>query len=315
MKIKLLSTVLSLLFVSNIVYGIQVSGPIVDSEWLANNLAQVTVLDIRKKDDKFSSTGTCGGKIGHINGALFLKWGKVRGTRKVAGQDVKKLIPPKGYFEDLLRGFGVNNDGAIVLTSDGTSSKYSTFATRMYWQLKYYGHDNVAILDGGNAQWVADGKALNCEKTSAPQKGNFSVGEVREKLLATPQEVAQAVKSGGITLIDGRTQDYYLGTKQKSYVYAKGHISGAKNYPHPQWFAAKGPATFLSAHQMAMTMKEIGIDAHAPAITYCDSGHLSTGVWFVMYELLGNKDASLFDGSMHQWTLDKNNPTTAGIME
>lgn len=312
---KFLSTVLSLLFVSSVAFAVQVSGPIVEPAWLAKNLDQVTLIDMRTNDDNFGYEGTCSGKAGHIEGAQFLKWGKVRGTRKVNGQDVKKLIPPKAYFEDLMRAFGVNNGGAIVLTSDGTSSKYSTFATRMYWQLKYYGHDNVAILNGGNAKWKADGNAFNCDKTATAAKGNFTAGSGRDAMLATPAEVAQAIKSG-VTLIDGRTQDYYLGSKQKkSYVYAKGHISGAKNFPHPQWFPAKGPAVFLSAHDLAMTMKEIGIDAHAPAITYCDSGHLSTGVWFVMHELLGNKDASMFDGSMHQWTLDKNNPTTAGKME
>ncbi|MCK5069716.1 MAG: sulfurtransferase [Desulfocapsa sp.] len=312
MKIKLLSTVLFLFFVPSIVLAVQVPGPIVGPAWLAKNLTQVTVLDIRKDDKKFASQGDCGDQIGHIPRALFLEWSEVRDTREIDGQDVKKMILPKADFEELMRSFGVNNGDAIVLTSEGTSSKHSTFATRMYWQLKYYGHDNVAILNGGNAKWVADGNELSCVQTEVPE-GKFSASAERKDLLATPTDVVQALKSGGVTLVDARTQDYFLGTKQKSYVYAKGHIPGSKNFPHPQWFSSKGPATFLSGDQLTVAMKANGIDPQAPAITYCDSGHLSTGIWFVMHELLGNKDARQFDGSMHQWTLDKNHPTTIEV--
>ena len=119
----------------------------------------------------------------------------------------------------------------------------------------------------------------------------------------------------GTRIIDSRTEDYYLGTEQKDYVYAKGHISGAKNFPHSLIVNRETAATFLPKDDLAGLMQAKGIDTGAPAISYCDSGHLGTGSWFILHELLGNKQVKQYDGSMHEWTKNEANPITAMKME
>jgi thiosulfate/3-mercaptopyruvate sulfurtransferase len=68
---------------------------------------------------------------------------------------------------------------------------------------------------------------------------------------------------------------------------------------------SSGALKFMSAATYRGLLKGQGIDPDAPAITYCNSGHLSSGPWFLMSELLGNRQVRLYDGSLHQWTLEK----------
>lgn len=304
----------------------EVPGPLVDSTWLKENLDKVVILDVRKDTKSFTKKGSskktiagmqgCGAKkgsgikvSGHIPGAVLVNWKKVRAKRTIDGQEVIKLIPAKEDFEVFMQAHGVNNDSTIILTGKGVGSKDVTFATRLYWQLKYYGHDNMAVLDGGTARWAADGNDLSYDK-SKPGKGNFTASAERKELLATTADVQAAIKAGS-QIIDARTEDYYLGTEQKDYVYAKGHINGAKNFPHSLLVEGKTAANFLPEDKLASLFKAKSIDASAPSITYCDSGHLSTGQWFIMHELMGNKDVKQYDGSMHEWTQNKERPVTA----
>lgn len=311
-------------------HALQVPGPLVDTGWLKDNLDNVLVLDVRKDTKSFTQKNkkkktiagmqSCGGKKGegihvkgHIPGAILVNWKKVRAKRMMDGREVKKLIPAKADFEAFMQSHGASNDTAIIITNKGVASKDATFATRLYWQLKYYGHDNMAILNGGAAQWAADGNDLSSEETTAVT-GNFMATAERNELLASASDVQAAMKAGE-QLIDARTEDYYLGTEQKDYVFAKGHISGAKNFPHPLIVEGETAAKFLPIEQLSSLMSAKGIDTKAPTVTYCDSGHLSTGQWFIMHELLGNEKARLYDGSMHDWTQDKDNMVTAMKME
>ena len=312
------------------VFAVQVPGPLVDAGWLAKHKSDVVILDVRKDTKSFTAKPRkkagiagmqgCGAKkgagikvAGHIPGAALVNWKYVRTKRKVDGVDLIKLVPTKAEMEAFMQQHGVNRGDAIVVVSKGAESKDVTFGTRLYWQIKYWGHDNVSVLDGGTAAWAAAGNPLSRD-SSSPRKGNWVADDPNTGLLATTDDVRKAV-ADGTRIIDGRTEDYYLGTEQKDYVYAKGHVSGAKNFPHTLLVNSRTAATFLPREDIAALMQTKGIDTSAPAITYCDSGHLSTGQWFILHELLGNKQVRQYDGSLHEWTKDKANPMTAMKME
>lgn len=312
------------------IWAVQVPGPLVDSAWLASNDKEVTILDVRedlksftakpKKAGGIAGMQGCGAKkgsdikvAGHIPGATLVNWKEVRTKRNVNGVDLISLVPTQEEIEAFMQKYGVNTGDAVVIASKGAESKDITFATRLYWQIKYWGHDNVAVLDGGTAAWAAAGNPVSNDESS-PDKGNWMAGSPRNDILATTDDVSAAV-SAGTRILDGRTEDFYLGTEQKPYVSAKGHISGAKNFPHPLLVSSKTAATFLPKEDIAALMQTKGIDTNAPVITYCDSGHLSSGQWFILHELLGNSQAKLYDGSMHEWTKNNANPVTAMKME
>ncbi|MBT3206631.1 MAG: sulfurtransferase [Gammaproteobacteria bacterium] len=297
--------------------ALQVPGPLVDVDWLSKHKNEVLILDVRKDTKSFTAKPKkkraiagmqgCGAKkgsgihvAGHIPGANLVSWKKVRAKRKVDGVDLIKLVPTKNEMEALMQSHGVNKSSAVVIAMKGTKSKDVTFATRLYWQMKYWGHENVAVLDGGTAAWAASGHAVSRDK-SKPATGNWSAKGPNTSISATTSQVEKSV-SDGTQIIDARTEDFYLGTSQKDYVYGAGHIPNAKVFPHELIVKGKTAATFLPLNKLQALMKAKGIDPTASTVTYCDSGHLSTGQWFILHELLGNKNAKQYDGSMHEWT-------------
>lgn len=213
-------------------------------------------------------------------------------------------MPEKTDFEKLMREAGVSKDSVIVVTSKGHSNKDITMSTRVYWQLKYFGHDAVAILDGGTALWIKNGHKVSSE-VAKPVKGNWAVTAERKEMLATIKEVGDAVVAAKIQLVDTRTVSEYIGTFSKAYVYDQGHLSGAKNFPNELLTGPKLSARFHSLDTFKKLVKKLKIDTKAETIVYCNSGHLASGSWFVLSELLGNKNVKLYDGSMHQWTIEK----------
>ena len=274
-------------------------GPVVDAAWLAEHRDQVAVLDVRRNLDAFAD--------GHIPGAAPVGWDAVRTTRTIDGVERQKVRLDAATFQRRMRAAGVDAGEPVVITSPGKAADQITTQARLYWQFAYYGHDDVAILDGGNAAWqTADHKLAT--GPAEVQAGDYTTGRIDADVLATVAQVEAASRNGGVQLTDNRPMAYYLGLEQAGYVYAAGHIPGAANVPFTLNVAAKGPATLHDAETLRAVYAHQGALMDQAAIAYCNSGHLSALTWFVMSEVLGNPDARLFDGSMHVWTQDDSRP-------
>jgi thiosulfate/3-mercaptopyruvate sulfurtransferase len=302
--------------VSSAAQAVQVPGPLVDTAWLAKNQKNVLILDVRENPKTFTSKPVI--KVdkktrkmsivnvgGHIPGAVLVDYKKIRAKKKVDGVELEKMLPGKAAMENIMQSLGANQDSAIVIVSRGMNNLDMTGATRMYWQLKYYGHDNMGILDGGVAQWLMDGHKVSVSPTPVT-KGNWKATAERNDLLATSEDVARAVKDGSVQLVDNRPISQYLGVVyKKSYVYAPGHIPTAKSFPNELFTAPGAPAKFNSKAKLTSLSEAMGIDPNKTSINYCNSGHLATGGWFYLHEVMGNKNVKMYDGSMHEWTKEK----------
>jgi len=314
----------ALLLTSGIAAAVQLPGPLVDADWLEKNLAKVAIIDVRNDIKSFTTAPMFTRDMktgqqhlarvgGHISGALLASYRHVRRARLIDGKRVTRMLPEQKDFEYFMQLVGLNKDSTVVIVSKGESNSDMTMATRLYWQLKYYGQEKLAILDGGMAGWLMDGREVSTDGKRPPQ-GNWKITAERTELLASSDEVATAVKTGAVQLVDTRSLAQYLGTYKKSYVYAKGHIPGAKPFPNEMLTQPVAPATFTPAKTLGTLAAELKIDTSKDIITYCNSGHLASGSWFIFSELLGNKNVKLYDGSMHQWTLEKR-PVTALKLE
>ena len=295
---------------TSLVQAIQLPGPLITTDWLASHQADVVILDVRKNtksfmaDPEFKKNKKTGKRDlaevgGHIPGATLVSYKQVRAKHKIDGQTVTRMLPAKADFEKLMQQSGVNQDSAIVIVSRGYDNDDLTMATRLYWTLKYYGHDNMGILDGGMAQWLTDGRKF-AAGPGKPVSGNWRAGEERRGILAITDDVTAAMKAGSSRLVDTRLISQYLGTWKKSYVYNEGHIPGAKSFPNELMNPLGMPARFLPGDELRQLMQAMNIDMDADTITYCNSGHLASGGWFIMSELLGKKNVRLYDGSMHE---------------
>ena len=295
--------------------ALQLPGPLVETDWLEQHLDEVRILDIRDDIESFTRkavlvrkrfTGDLrlGRPGAHIPGAVLVDFLNIRTSREIDDRNVRHMTPEKYGFEALMQSWGVNNDDLIVITSLGVSNSDMTMATRLYWQIKYFGFDNIAILDGGVMQWLLEQKTASIA-SSKPQPGNWHAIEERESLLASSEDVLNAIKDGSSQLVDTRSSGYYLGLLKRPYVRKKGHIPGAKMFPNELLTTAGPGAYFTDREDIQQMATELGISSDANIITYCNSGQFASASWFVFSELMGNKNVKLYDGSMHQWSIEK----------
>lgn len=323
-KLTLAAFIFVSLVISRSALSLQLPGPLVETGWLEQHLGQVAILDVREDIESFSRqavlvrkkfTGDLKLRIpgAHIPGAVLVDFLNIRTSREIDGRNVRHVIPEQKEFEQLMQAWGVNRDDAVVVVSLGASNSDMTMATRLYWQIKYFGHNNVAILNGGMAQWLLEQKPATIKAREA-QPGNWVAGKIREDISASSEDVARALENKSIQLVDTRGLGFYLGAYRQSYVRKKGHIPGAKVFPNDLLTSAQAPVVFAQTGEIQHMASELGIDASSDMITYCNSGQWASGSWFVFSELLGNKNVKLYDGSMHQWALEKR-PLTIMEME
>jgi len=298
-----------------LVQAITLPGPVVSADWLSNNLSDVQVIEVRTdlasylKNPEFDTDKKTGKKFlvevgGHITNSILLDFKKVRVERLVDGKKIKFLIPEKADFEKLVQSLGVNTDKPIVLVPIGQDMSDVDEALRTYWTFKVYGEDQIAVLDGGIAGWLGEGREFT---TTSVQKtvGNWVAKGVRNELIASSNEVATASKSGKPQLLDARQPAQYLGLAKRPDVLTYGHIAGGKELA-PELLAkpVNGALYFWKKNTYEGLMAANGLSTKLPTISYCNTGHLAAGGWFVMSELVGNKSTKLYDGSLYLWTLE-----------
>lgn len=271
----------------------EVPGPLVSTEWLTQNADSVVVLDIRKETMSFMD-------VGHIPGAILVDYNQLNGTMDVDGVTLKQMVPQADTFSALMQASGVSNDSSIVIASIGSDMNQVTRATRLYWVLKYFGHDDVAILNGGTASWIADGGDLS-DDFSDETTGSFVAGPGRDDIIASTDQVAAASQAGDIAIFDARGLDQYIGLRYKQgFVLEAGHIPGAMLASSSIFFSQSGPKMFEDPSKIIAGLA--ALNTGGEAIAYCNSGQYSSALWFLMHEIAGNDQARLYDGSMHAWT-------------
>ena len=295
--------------------AVSLPGPVVSSEWLAANQSAVQILEVRSNMDSFKSEPEfqvdkkTGKKNlvdvgGHIQNASILDFKNIRVERTIDGKKIKYLIPEKIDFQKMIQATGLNSDKPIVLVPIGMSIGDIDEALRAYWQFKVYGEDNIAVLDGGMAGWLIEGRPYTT-KIEAKSNGNWVATAERSELVAGSEEVAAASKNGGATLLDTRQPAQFYGLSKRAYVGEYGHIAGAKDFaPELMVKPIKGALYFWDKNTYMALFKDKGIDSQSPTISYCNSGHLAAGGWFLMSELVGNKSTKLYDGSLYLWTME-----------
>jgi thiosulfate/3-mercaptopyruvate sulfurtransferase len=292
--------------------AIELPGPLVGTGWLAEHRDEVVVLDVREDATTYlGQTPPSDAKpdlkklAGHIPGAISVPWKEVVAKGEEQGIVLKAMLPAPDAFARLMQASGVNSDSAVVIAGLGKTAKDQAYATRLYFTLKYFGHDNVALLDGGTAQWAMEGRPLAYTPEIAPQAGAFQAREKRTQLLVDTPEVEAAVASGRAQLVDCRTEDFFLGlTTQPEFVTPehKGHLAGAKSLPFVLLSDNSGPARFFALDDIRRVAALKGIALDAPTIAYCNTGVTASLDWFTFHELLGNRQTRLYDGSMHAWS-------------
>lgn len=300
---RLLGTWLSVACAALILFSVnvaQAAEPLVDVEWVKANSTKpgVVAVDARGKTDYLRS---------HIPGAVNTNYGK-------DGWRVSKDGVP-GVFPDdpsklgvLIGGLGIDNSTHVVLVAPGNSSSDMGTATRMYWTFKVLGHDNVSILNGGMKAYLAaqdkKGNPTNpLEKGAAKvEPKTFNIALRKDMIPSTGDVKAAADK--GVFMVDNRTADQYMGVNRHGKAKANGTIPGAVNLPQ-SWMTENGGGVFRTKDTIAALYDAAGVPKSGEQISFCNTGHWASIGWFASSEILGNKDAKMYDASMTGWTAAK----------
>ena len=273
--------------------------PLVTAEWLKANAGSenVVILDIRDNIEK-----TDLGTLPYIANAVVAPYGSAGWRTEVQG--VPGQIPAVEQIAGLIGGLGIDGDDHVVIVPWGTDSSEFGGATRVYWTFKYLGHDEVSILDGGWRQYDAQG-GERVATAAVPQATTFPVA-VREELRATTADV-EAALTAGVTLVDGRPEEQYLGKSKSPVVRIEGTIPGAINIPHSKFYSAEY-ASFARPETIAALAEGLSLGTSEENIVFCNTGHWASIAWFGLHEVAGNKNTAMYDGSMSEWAADPARP-------
>lgn len=292
-----------LLSLTGLVAGADRDGlpPLVEPAWLAEHLDDdgLVVLDIRSP---FGGANRLNYVIGHVPGAVYSNY--VADAWHDHGSSVPVTLPPIAQLQALLGRLGIGNDARVVLVHSGTDSGDFSTAARVYWTFRLLGHDGVAILNGGFRAWEA--ADLPVERGwNEPRPATFSVS-LREGLLATTEEVEQAVQRGA-QLVDGRARDYYYGWIKAPLAERPGTLPDAVNLEHRR-LIEPDTGRFLHPEALTVVLRETGIDPQRETVVFCNVGHWSAAIWFALSEIAGFESVTLYDGSMVEWTSSPERP-------
>ncbi len=229
----------------------------------------------------------------HIPGAIGFDWQK-----DLQDQVKRDFLGPK-EFGELFASRGISNDHTIVLYGD----RNNWFAAYTYWYLKYYGHDNVKLINGPREKWIGEGKTTTKEVPSYP-RAQFEAKGPDEDIRAVRDEVLKLVGTD-TRLVDVRSPQEYSGELIAMAGYEQegaqrgGHIPGAANVPWAQ--AVNEDGTFKSADELRELYEGKGVLNGTDIVAYCRIGERSAHTWFVLHELLGNDNVKNYDGSWTEW--------------
>ena len=270
-----------------------------------------------------SRLGDPGLRVFDCTTELVLEEGTGRPYRVVSGRDGYEAghVPGAGYL-DLQRDFSVQDspysftlpaardaataferhgvgDGSRVVLYSRTSLPW---ATRFWWMLRWLGFDNAAVLDGGYAKWVAEGRPVSIDPCRYPP-GTLTVAE-RPGLFVGRGEVLAGIGNPAVCTINALGPDVHAGENPR---YGRpGRIPGSVNVPAPA-LVDPGTMELLPPSQIARAFSAAGADPAGRTITYCGGGIFATLDAFLLHQL-GFRDVAVYDNSMSEWATDETLP-------
>jgi thiosulfate/3-mercaptopyruvate sulfurtransferase len=260
---------------------------LVDTEWVAQHLndENIRIVEVDENPALYAEA--------HIPGAVGFDW------KKDLQDQVKRDFLGPEEFGELFGSRGISNDHTIVLYGD----RNNWFAAYTYWYLKYYGHDDVKLMNGPREKWISEGRETTSDVPSHAA-ATFSAKAGDDSIRAKRDEVLNALGDSEV-LVDVRSPQEFSGELIAMAGYEQegaqrgGHIPGAKSIPWAQ--AVREDGTFKSADELRELYGGKGVLSGDPIIAYCRIGERSAHTWFVLRELLGEGDVRNYDGSWTEW--------------
>jgi thiosulfate/3-mercaptopyruvate sulfurtransferase len=263
---------------------------LVSTNWLADHLNDPNLRIVESDEDVLLY------EAGHIPGAVKIDW------HEDEQDPVRRDFVDRAGFERLVSSRGISNDTTVILYGD----RNNWYATYTFWLFRMFGHQNLKVLDGGRAKWLAEGRPTTREVPKYPTSA-YTAKDADLSIRAFRDEVLRDYVNApaGKRLVDVRSPAEYSGQVIAMVDYPQegaqrgGHIPGARSIP---WAKAANPdATFKSAEELTSLYAGEGITPENEVVAYCRIGERSSHTWFVLTQLLGFSNVKNYDGSWTEW--------------
>ena len=283
---------------------------IVPGEWLEEHLGDpgLRIVDatvVLDPESWHANTGRSTWENSHIPGAVFVDL--IEELSDPAGDEglpegvrAYRLPSPEAFAEAIGR-YGIGNETAVVVY-DTTAGMW---ASRLWWMLRVFGHDRVAVLDGGWAKWEADSRPVTSDVTDAPEPAVFEPA-FRSELVATRDEVAGSVDDSEVVLVNALWPELFRG-EAKTPLDRPGRIPGSVNVPFTE--VANEDGTLRSPEEVREIFSQVGADGRS-VVTYCGGGIAAT--FDALALATAGIDAAVYDGSLVEWVADPELPLETG---
>lgn len=281
----------------------QIPEALVSTQWLAEHLADpdLKILDCTWHHVSTNLDGRTQYRGRHLPGSVHFDIDHIADR----SNPLPHMLPTAEDFAKKVGLLGIGDRDRVVVYDRlyGGSA-----AARVWWMFRVFGHDKVALLDGGFGKWTKE--KLPTEMSAVrPEPKSLSVS-FNTALVRGLTDMDRNLATGAEQLIDARDPGKFDGTQQDVFPFKKlGHIPNARNVP---WGDLLDPESgvFLAAEALAGRFAVAGIDLSRPIVTTCASGITSCMVALALY-LLGHKSAAVYDGSWAEWGLAEHTPAVA----
>lgn len=226
----------------------------------------------------------------HIPGAVFFDLDAASDQKT----SFPHMLPTPAAFAVTMRKLGVSDAKHIIAyDSVGLFS-----AARLWWMLKWFGHERVSVLDGGLLKWKAEGRALATGEAVVTEARHFTP-RLKPEIVRTLNDVSSALAAGSAQVVDARSPTRFRGEEPEPRPGVKpGHMPGAHNVHYAKLLNADGTLKDHAALRTIFT--ETGVNLANPVITSCGSG-VTAAILFLALAELGHNQTSLYDGSWAEW--------------
>ena len=238
----------------------------------------------------------------HIPGAQFFDIDKIADETV----DLPHMLPDTSAFAASVRALGINVDSQIVVYDNSPFLS----AARCWWMFRYFGHEDIRVLDGGLSGWIAAGGAVSSD-VQTPITGNFQASQPKNVGHISYTELRAAIESDAAPqIIDARAAPRFEGSAPEPRAgISSGHMPGACNLPISTLLDENG---FLrSDAEIKALFERLPVDYAQPLITSCGSGVTAAGLTLGL-AILGIENVRLYDGSWSEWASHADSPIEKG---